>query len=1058
MRPHTRIPKRAAAAVNRLRSGRARAALVLGVLTMAAAGTVAALAGPAAASTAEPGAAAATDSQTFLCTGNQQTYTVPAGVTSVTYQASGANGAFPSTFPSPGGKGAKITGSIPVTPGEVLTIDVGCTNHGGYGWATGGPGGTGFLSGGANGGGATGIYSDSSSDPLVVAAGGGGAGGNGFLVPNFGNYSGGVGGAGGGVGGSTCGPGGNGNGPDAGAGGGVGEVDACDDSGTEFAGGSGLAELSGGGGGGGGGYTDGEGGSGGGSGSAGFGAGGGGGGAGGSSAVSSSVTAQGDPNPAESNGYVKLTGVLPANPNLTITAEDQTMTYGGQVPSLTASYSGFVNGDTPASLSGALSCNAYAPSDTAYSSPLSLSGSTPAGTYVIHCSGQTSGYYNVAYADGTLTIGKALATITATSPSMTYGDTTIPGVSSAVSDLQNGETSVSFTTSPTCVVRNSADTADLTVSSSTPAGSYKTRCSGAVATNYNFTYVDGTFTIAQAPLTVTPDPKTIPYGQTPAYTAPVTGFVNGETAATAAGYVAPTCSAGAGPFTVPGSPYTISCAGGSANNYTFDDSATAALTVTKASLAVTAPSPSMIYGDTTLPSLAPAGTGVTGLQNGDTFSGLGGSCSPLTSGAAFTLSSSTNAGTYTVRCSGVSAANYNVTYTDGLLTVNQAPLTVTADNKGPVQYSDPMPALTATLSGFRNGQTLATSGVTGLPSCSTTAGMTTATVGQGSSYPITCTVGSLAAPNYTFPAANFNNGSLTVTQETAAIQYTGGTSVQLPTGGGSGTLPLAATVWDSAASGYPSWGATDGDGLTSDTPGDVTKMFVQWEIWPAGSCLSGTPSTIVGPVKVTQTSAGIGTAAGSFAQSADGSFCVVAQVVGQAQNSPNPYYTANDAQVAGTAFYTAGNQKATGGGWIPDSGSTTGKSTFGFTAGYNNNGSPKGQMVFVWRGTYNNTPADFIIKSNALTALSFTKNSSSSYSATLQGKCSYTIVSQLTGSQLYGEGNDTFSATVTDGDNGASQQASSADSVSLTTFQSGNQKLHPITTTTLGGGNIFVHN
>jgi len=148
MRPHTRIPKRAAAAVNRLRSGRARAALVLGVLTMAAAGTVAALAGPAAASTAEPGAAAPTDSQTFLCTGNQQTYTVPAGVTSVTYQASGANGAFPSTFPSPGGEGAKITGSIPVTPGEVLTIDVGCTNHGGYGWATGGPGGTGFLSGG----------------------------------------------------------------------------------------------------------------------------------------------------------------------------------------------------------------------------------------------------------------------------------------------------------------------------------------------------------------------------------------------------------------------------------------------------------------------------------------------------------------------------------------------------------------------------------------------------------------------------------------------------------------------------------------------------------------------------------------------------------------------------------------------------------------------------------------------------------------------------------------------------------------------------------------------
>jgi hypothetical protein len=180
-------------------------------------------------------------------------------------------------------------------------------------------------------------------------------------------------------------------------------------------------------------------------------------------------------------------------------------------------------------------------------------------------------------------------------------------------------------------------------------------------------------------------------------------------------------------------------------------------------------------------------------------------------------------------------------------------------------------------------------------------------------------------------------------------------------------------------------------------------------------------------------------------------------VVGSTQNSTNQYYTANEAQVAGTSFYTPGTQKVTGGGWIPDSGSSTGKSNFGFEAHYNN-GSPKGQMVFVWRGTYNNTPADFIIKSNALTSLSFTKISSSSYSATLQGKASYSVISEVNGSQLYGEGNDTFSATVTDGDTGASQQASSADSFALTTFQSGNQKLHPITTTALGGGNVFVHN
>jgi len=205
-------------------------------------------------------------------------------------------------------------------------------------------------------------------------------------------------------------------------------------------------------------------------------------------------------------------------------------------------------------------------------------------------------------------------------------------------------------------------------------------------------------------------------------------------------------------------------------------SGSAAQTVNKAAIAVMAPSLTMTYGDSSLPGLAPA---ITSLQNSDTFGGLGGSCSPLTSsGTAFILSSGTNAGAYTVRCSGVSTANYAVTYTDGQLTVNPTPLTVTADDKGPVQYSDPLPPLTATLSGFRNAQTLATSGVMGSPSCTTEAGTTTVTVGQRSyPYAITCKIGSLSAQNYTFPAANFKSGSLTVSPETAAIQYTGGTSV-----------------------------------------------------------------------------------------------------------------------------------------------------------------------------------------------------------------------------------------------------------------------------------------
>ena len=55
------------------------------------------------------------------------------------------------------------------------------------------------------------------------------------------------------------------------------------------------------------------------------------------------------------------------------------------------------------------------------------------------------------------------------------------------------------------------------------------------------------------------------------------------------------------------------------------------------------------------------------------------------------------------------------------------------------------PPLTATISGFVNGQTLATSGVTGSPACTTTATITS----PAGSYPITCSIGTLASAAYT---------------------------------------------------------------------------------------------------------------------------------------------------------------------------------------------------------------------------------------------------------------------------------------------------------------------
>jgi uncharacterized delta-60 repeat protein len=80
---------------------------------------------------------------------------------------------------------------------------------------------------------------------------------------------------------------------------------------------------------------------------------------------------------------------------LTINADDQTKVAGDPVPTLTASYSGFVNGDTPDSLTTPVSLSTY-------------SGDT-AGTYPIVPSGATSPNYSITFVNGTLTVNPAAA-------------------------------------------------------------------------------------------------------------------------------------------------------------------------------------------------------------------------------------------------------------------------------------------------------------------------------------------------------------------------------------------------------------------------------------------------------------------------------------------------------------------------------------------------------------------------------------------------------------------------------------------------------------------------
>jgi len=116
-------------------------------------------------------------SQTFNFTGSAQTYTVPANVTSITVDVQGAQGggSIPNPGSNPGGLGGRVQTTLSVTPGEILSINVGGTtvNNTG-GWNGGGNG----ANSGAGGGGGSDIRSGGTAlANRVVTAGGGGGGG-----------------------------------------------------------------------------------------------------------------------------------------------------------------------------------------------------------------------------------------------------------------------------------------------------------------------------------------------------------------------------------------------------------------------------------------------------------------------------------------------------------------------------------------------------------------------------------------------------------------------------------------------------------------------------------------------------------------------------------------------------------------------------------------------------------------------------------------------------------------------------------------------------------------
>ena len=454
------------------------------------------------------------------------------------------------------------------------------------------------------------------------------------------------------------------------------------------------------------------------------------------SPYTSSCTGAVDPN--YTIGYVAGTVTLTPAP-LTVTAKSGSMTYGGTPPAITAGYAGFVDGDSQSSLSPAAICSTTATSSSPASPP----------SYPSTCSGAADPNYTIGYVAGSVTVGKAPLTVTASNGTMVYGGTP-PSITPGYAGFVNGDSLSSLTTPASCA-------AGATSSSGVAGSPYASTCTGAVDPNYAFTYVPGAVTVTPAPLTVTASNATMLYGGTPpAITASYGGFVNGNTASSLT--TKPACSTSAtSSSTVAGSPYASSCAGAVDANYAVSY-VPGSVTVSQAPLTVTASSGTMTYGGTPFSVTAIYG----GFKNGDTASSL--TPQPSCSTTA-TATSAPSPPSYPSTCSGAADPNYAIAYVAGSVTVHKAPLTVTASS-GTMSYGGTPPAISPSYNGFVNGDS--TASLTSLATCSTAA--TGSSGVAGSPYASTCS--GAVDPDYAF---SYVAGSVTVTTVPLTVTASNGT-------------------------------------------------------------------------------------------------------------------------------------------------------------------------------------------------------------------------------------------------------------------------------------------
>ncbi len=405
---------------------------------------------------------------------------------------------------------------------------------------------------------------------------------------------------------------------------------------------------------------------------------------------------------ANGNYTINFTGnslnITPAN--LTVAARLQSKNYGSSDPALTYDASGLVsatvdgvviNDTTASAITGSLARAGYG-----------TFGGEQVGGYAINQGTlAANSNYVMTFTGSNLAVNPVTLTVAALPNSKTYGDND-PALTYATAGLVTG-TADGIAINDTAA---SVLTGRLARAAGESAGSY-TVTQGNLAANRNYTiaFTSSLLSIAPATLTVTANSGTKVYGTSdPGLTYRASGLVNAtvdgvvvnDTAtsvltgrlARAAGENVGTYAINQGNLAANGN-YTIAFTGNS-------------LSVTPASLTITATRGNKVYDGTTSSSLMPT---YTGLVAGDSLTGL-----------TQTYDSKDVAGATTLSVASFvlsDPANYHVTTNTASGTITPATLIYVADAQS-ILYSQSIPTVGGTVSGFVAGENLsnATSGTT----------------------------------------------------------------------------------------------------------------------------------------------------------------------------------------------------------------------------------------------------------------------------------------------------------------------------------------------------------